>query len=142
MISESNTVDGTSPILRVRQSTAELRRGAITGDVIVDLHSVVSVGAGEFVEGFPNNIITLNGDVTISRDSALVFDLPDTDTVTFNGLATCLDDESSVTGSPSGTGVVDCTGFDQVAPTKGGGGGGDGDGDGDGGGGGGGGMAT
>ena len=116
MINGGDTLVGASPVLRVRQSNAELRRGVITGDVIVDLHSVVSVGAGEFVEGFPNHNITLNGDVTISRDSALVFDIPDTDTVTFNGLATCLDDESSVSGGPpAGNGVIDCTGFSAVA---------------------------
>ena len=111
-----------APALRVaRGSIAEIRQGDIVGDVIVDLYSMVSIG-----DQFSGGNASVSGNHTISRDSALVFEVPaGVGTVTFDGTVTCLDDESSVSGSPSGTGIVLCTGFDQVA-------GGDDDGDDDG----------
>ncbi|MCH9027751.1 MAG: hypothetical protein IIA05_11665 [Proteobacteria bacterium] len=108
-------INGAPFALRVeRGSLAEIRRGVITGDVVGDLHSVVSFG-----DPFQGGDVSVSGNLTIGRDSALVFEVPaGFGTVTFDGTVTCLDDESSVSGSPSGTGVFSCTGFDQVKSEK------------------------
>jgi len=116
IVRDGGTVIVGSPFaVRVRaMSIAENRVGNIMGDVAVELHSVVSIGGGEFDVGDAS----VSGNVTIGRDSALVFDLPAAGdgTVTFNGTATCLDGESSISGSPSGTGVISCTGFSLGPP--------------------------
>lgn len=108
-------ITGTPTALTVeRGSLAEIRRGIIAGDVIGDLHSVVSIG-----NPFQGGDVSVSGNHTIGRDSALVFEVPaGSGTVTFDGTVTCLDDESSVSGSPSGTGVVSCTGFEQAKSEK------------------------
>ena len=109
---DGNQISGVPTALSVsRGSVAEIRQGAIDGNVNGDLDSVVSIG-----NPFLGGNASLSGIVTISRDSALVFEVPTpAGTVTFTGSVTCLDDESSVSGSPSGTGVATCTSFDQVA---------------------------
>ena len=113
---DGNTFDAVSRVLSVaRGSIAEIWRGEVTGDVTVDLHSVLSTGIGQF-----GGDLFMNGNVTLSRDSALVFDAPppEAGTLTFNGTVTCLDTESSLTGMPQGSNTSDCTDFsaDPVGP--------------------------
>lgn len=111
----STQINGAPLALRVeRDSLAEIRQGIMTGDVVGDLHSVVSFG-----DPFQEGNISVSGNHTVGRDSALVFEVPaGNGIVTFDGTVTCLDDESSVSGSPGGTGVVSCTGFEQVKTEK------------------------
>lgn len=85
-----------------RGSYADLRQGTLD-DVEVDLHSVLTFGEGGF--GNPEDI-TINGNVRISRDSAVVFG---SDLIQFNGTARCDDSESSLAGRMGGN--IKCTKF-------------------------------
>ncbi len=77
----------------------EVRQAAITGNVSVDLHSVLRMGSPVF--GGDPSLIVINGDMSLSQDSALVLESTQ---VTINGTLTCADDESSVAapGLPQG----------------------------------------
>lgn len=87
----------------------DVREATITGNVSVSLHSVLRIASTEF--GGNPALISINGDITLSEDSALRFF---SGQPTFNGTLTCLDKESSVAapGPPQGVfNIVGCTGF-------------------------------
>lgn len=82
-------------------SYADVSDASIPGDIKVGLHSVLNFG----------NAIVINGDITLSQDSALTLSSTQ---ITVNGTLTCTDKESSVAapGFPQGAfNVVGCTLF-------------------------------
>lgn len=95
----------TGSISVARQSLVELKDSFAMSDLIsIDLDSVLWL----------NFFGEIEGDIEIGRDSAVVFD----GVISFNnGTLTCLDTESSYSGSFSGSGAVDasCTGYDSPA---------------------------
>lgn len=89
-------------------SYADFRSAVITGNVEVDLRSLLRLGSPGF-GGDPANTV-LTGDSTIGRDSAMVVEDPQ---VTVNGQITCLDRKSSFDGSFVGVVTFNnCTDFD------------------------------
>lgn len=87
----------------------DLREATVTGNVSVGLHSVFRVG--NLFSGDDPSLIVINGDISLSQDSAMT--LAST-LITINGTLTCADKESSIAapGLPMGTfNVVGCTFF-------------------------------
>ena len=104
-------------IVAENMSHLTIREAVVTGDVTVDLHSLFELGnkPGGGDPG-PNEV---TGNITVSRDSALSVGF----LVTINGDVTCLDDESSLSGTfdqPANF-KTSCTGF-SAEDEKGGGG--------------------
>ncbi len=91
-----------------RMSTFDTREAFITGDIEVGQHAFMNVGSTAVFSGDPN-LMTIDGDIELSQDSALTVSSP---LVTINGIISCDDDESSAAGDFAGTGTNTCSGFD------------------------------
>ncbi len=91
-----------------RMSTFDTREAFITGDIEVGQHAFMNVGSTAVFSGDPN-LMTIDGDIELSQDSALTVSSP---LVTINGIISCDDDESSAAVDFAGTGTNTCSGFD------------------------------
>ena len=95
-------------ILVTRMSFLHVGAGVISGDVDVVLHSVFRAGGPALFGAGP---VTINGNITVSKDSA--FEIGNSDVVVM-GLVTCDDTESSFSDEFGVVGTNSCTGFNQT----------------------------
>ena len=93
-------------------SQVDVREMLLTGNLTVTEHSMMRLGSTVGFGGDPSNI-EVNGDITLSFDSALIVLNPE---IMLNGAITCLDNESSLnTNDFAGDHTIDCTDFNGIS---------------------------